>query len=183
MNRPSRTIDRPWPRPAPGPPPAARRLPPAACRILCAATGTVVAVTLVTAQASAVLPRALAPVGPEQPPSWPSYGWAVQQMRPGEPVLTGSARAASALPGHGLDLVAPTHRDPALDERERRQRAAAVRAYLAPGSTARERAPTVRRYRVHWLLLTPAERLPPEAVAVTWSPMTGEVLARVPGGA
>ncbi|MFE6483854.1 hypothetical protein ACFVGN_13080 [Streptomyces sp. NPDC057757] len=136
-----------------------------------------------TAQAGAVVPRSLDPVGFEQPPRAPTYAWAARYIEPGEAVVADGRDAVRLLPGHGVDLVAPTLPDPALDERERQRRLAAVRAYLAPTSTRAERTAVARRHHVRWLLLTPRQRMPEEAVAVAWSRETGEVLARVDAGA
>ncbi|MEU7582705.1 hypothetical protein AB0B50_34575 [Streptomyces sp. NPDC041068] len=132
-------------------------------------------------QAGAVVPRALDPVGFDQPPRWPGYGWAVGHMHKGDVVLTNGYRATRSVPGYGANLVAPAWPDPSLDEKVRNVRLKAVRAYLSPGSTRAERTAIVRRYDVRWLLLTPEQKAPPEAVVVAWSPRTGEVLARVNG--
>ncbi|CQR63752.1 hypothetical protein [Streptomyces leeuwenhoekii] len=134
-----------------------------------------------TVHAGAVVPPALDPVGFDQPPRWPAYDWAARHIRPGEVVITDGYYAVHAIAGHGPNLAAPAWPDPALDERERRRRAADVRAYLAPGSTRAERAAVVRRYHVRWLLLTRWHPVPEEAVVVAWSRRTGEVLARVGG--
>ena len=141
-----------------------------------AAAGTCVG--FLTVQAGAVLPFAAFP----QPPRGPAYEWAAQHIPPGDVVLTDGSRPTRALPAYGPNLVAPPWPDPALDERERGRRVAAVRSYLSPASTRQERTAIARRYGVHWLLLSPRQRLPREAVLVTWSPRTGEVLARVNGG-
>ncbi|CAM5471650.1 Integral membrane protein OS=Streptomyces alboniger OX=132473 GN=CP975_13515 PE=4 SV=1 [Streptomyces alboniger] len=132
-------------------------------------------------QAGAVVPRALDPIGFDQPPRWPSYGWAVGHMRHGDVVLTDGYRPTRSVPGYGANLVAPAWPDASLDEGARNRRLEAVRAYLAPGSTRAERTAIVRRYGVRWLLLTPDQKVPPEAVVVDWSRGTGEVLARVGG--
>ncbi|MFF1375710.1 hypothetical protein [Streptomyces sp. NPDC058308] len=134
-------------------------------------------------QAGAVVPRALDPIGFDQPPRWPGYGWAVGHLRKGDVVLTNGYRPTRSVPGYGANLVAPAWPDASLDENVRAHRLAAVRAYLDPGSTRAERAAIVRRYDVRWLLLTPGQKAPPEAVVVDWSRHTGEVLARVTGGA
>jgi hypothetical protein len=88
-----------------------------------------------TVHAGAVVPPALDPVGFAQPPRWPAYDWAARHIRPGEVVITDGYYAVHAIAGYGPNLAAPAWPDPALDERERRRRAADVRAYLAPGST------------------------------------------------
>ncbi|MFK4071077.1 hypothetical protein [Streptomyces sp. NPDC029674] len=132
-------------------------------------------------QAGAVVPRALDPVGFEQPPRWPGYGWAVSHMRKGDVLLSDGYRPTRSIPGYGVNLVAPAWPDASLDEDVRQHRLAAVRAYLSPDSTRAERAAIVRRYQVRWLLLSPGQRVPREAVVVGWSPRTGEVLARVGG--
>ncbi|MFD4529794.1 hypothetical protein ACFWP7_39035 [Streptomyces sp. NPDC058470] len=142
-----------------------------------AATGACVG--LLTAQAGAVVPRSLDPVGFAQPPRWPTYAWAARYIRPGEAVIADGYYAVRLIPGHGVDLAAPALRDPALDEAERQRRLAAVRAYLAPASTRASRTAVAHRYHVRWLLLTPRQRVPEEAVVVAWSRETGEVLARV----
>ncbi|MEI5103286.1 hypothetical protein RB200_38100 [Streptomyces sp. PmtG] len=133
-------------------------------------------------QAGAVVPRALDPVGFDQPPRWPGYGWAAARVRPGDVVLTDGYRPTRSLPAFGANLVAPAWPDTSLAEDVRQRRLGAVRSYLAPDSTRAERAAVVRRYHVRWLLLDPAQRVPPEAVVVAWGPRTGEVLARVGGG-
>ena len=132
-----------------------------------------------TVQAGAVVPRSLDPVGFEQPSRWPSYGWAARHMRSGDVVITDGHFAARSIAGYGPDLAAPIWPDAALDERERGQRTAAVRAYLSRTSTRAERTAVVRRYHVRWLLLTRWHPVPEEAVVVAWSARTGEVLARV----
>lgn len=132
-----------------------------------------------TVHAGAVVPRPLDPVGFEQPPDWPTYDWAARHIGPGEVVITDGYYAVHAIAGYGPNLAAPAWPDPSLDERERRRRVADVEAYLAPGSTRAERATVVRRYHVRWLLLTRWQPVPEEAVVVTWSERTGEVLARV----
>ncbi|MDT0396961.1 MULTISPECIES: hypothetical protein [Streptomyces] len=124
---------------------------------------------------------ALLPAGFERPPDWPSYVWATRYIGPGEVVITDGYFAVHAIAGYGPNLAAPAWPDPSLDEGERLRRAADVRAYLDPGSTRAERAAVVRRYHARWLLLTPGQRVPGEAVVVTWSRRTGEVLARVGG--
>ncbi|OON72106.1 hypothetical protein [Streptomyces tsukubensis] len=135
-----------------------------------------------SAQAGAVVPRALDPVGFVQPARWPDYRWAARHIRPGEPVLTDGYMPLRSLPGHGADLVAPVWPDPALAETDRKARRGAVATYLSPRSTRAERTAIVRRYHARWLLLGPSQRLPEEAVAVDWSRRTGEVLARIPAG-
>ncbi|MFJ2603398.1 hypothetical protein ACIO13_00155 [Streptomyces sp. NPDC087425] len=142
-------------------------------------------VGFLTVQAGAVVPRALDPVGFEQPPRWPAYTWAARHIKPGEPVITEGYYAGHALAGYGADLAAPAWPDASLDERERLRRVADVRAYLARDSTRAGRAAVARRYRVRWLLLTRWHRVPEEAVVVAWNRRTGEVLARVgsPGSA
>ncbi|MEU4794525.1 hypothetical protein [Streptomyces sp. NPDC023327] len=132
-------------------------------------------------QAGAVVPRALDPIGFDQPPRWPGYGWASGHMRPGDVVLTDGYRPTRSVPGHGANLVAPAWPDASLDEDVRRRRLAAVRTYLSPDSTRAERTAIARRYDVRWLLLSPGQKVPPEAVVVDWSRRTGEVLARVGG--
>ncbi|MGV9896201.1 hypothetical protein ACWDVV_18155, partial [Streptomyces tendae] len=132
-----------------------------------------------TVHAGAVVPRALDPVGFEQPPQWPAYAWAARHIGPGEVVITDGYYAGHAIAGYGPNLAAPAWPDPALDERERRRRVADVKAYLAPDSTRAERTAVARRYHVRWLLLTRWHPVPEEAVVVAWSERTGEVLARV----
>ncbi|MGW7424740.1 hypothetical protein ACWGJB_32705 [Streptomyces sp. NPDC054813] len=64
-----------------------------------------------TAQAGAVVPRSLDPVGFVQPPRWPSYDWAARHIGPGEPVVTHAYYAVRLLPGYGIELAdAPDHR-------------------------------------------------------------------------
>ncbi|RSN48479.1 hypothetical protein DMH12_27060 [Streptomyces sp. WAC 04229] len=137
------------------------------------------ALGFLTVHAGAVVPRALDPVGFEQPPDWPDYTWAARHIGPGEVVITDGYYAGHAIAGYGPNLAAPAWPDPSLDERERARRTADVRAYLAPASTPAERAAVVRRYDVRWLLLTRWHPVPEEAVVVAWSGRTGEVLARV----
>ncbi|OAH10088.1 hypothetical protein [Streptomyces jeddahensis] len=138
-------------------------------------------VGFLSVQAGAVVPRSLDPVGLRHPPSWPTYEWAARHIAPGDVVLTNGYRAVRSLPAYGPNLVAPAWPDPALDERERDRRRAAVRAYLAPTSTHAERTAIVRRYHVRWLLLGEGQRVPGEAVVVARNARTGEVLARVDG--
>ncbi|WAL95831.1 hypothetical protein [Streptomyces sp. Je 1-369] len=130
-------------------------------------------------QAGAVVPRALDPIGFDQPPRWPGYGWAVGHMHRGDVVLTNGYYPTRSVPGYGANLVAPAWPDASLDEDVRNRRLAAVRTYLDPGSTRAERTAIVRRYDVRWLLLSRDQRVPSEAVVMGWSPRTGEVLARV----
>ncbi|MFK4148126.1 hypothetical protein [Streptomyces sp. NPDC004065] len=136
---------------------------------------------LVTVQAGAVVPRSLDPVGLEQPPRWPSYGWAARHMRRGDVVLTDGYRALHSIAGYGVNLVAPLWPDRALDERVRQRRARDVRAYLDGRTSRAGRLAVVRRYHVRWLLLTRGQPVPGEAVTVARSRRTGEVLARVGG--
>ncbi|MFD7813106.1 hypothetical protein ACFV6E_09205 [Streptomyces sp. NPDC059785] len=130
-----------------------------------------------TVQAGAVVPAGFA-----QPPHWPTYEWAARHIGPGEVVITDGYYAVHSLAGYGPNLAAPAWPDAALDEAERQRMVADVRAYLAPGSSRALRAAVVRRHHVRWLLLTPRQQAPPEAVVVAWSPVTGEVLARVGHG-
>jgi hypothetical protein len=136
-----------------------------------------------TVQAGAVVPRSLDPVGFAQPPRRPTYDWAARYVRPGEVVITDGYLAGHLIAGYGANLVAPIWPDPALHERQRARRTADVRAYFAPDATCAEREAVVRRYHGRWLLLTRNEPVPEEAVVVTWSRRTGEVLARVGGSA
>ncbi|MGC9536328.1 hypothetical protein [Streptomyces sp. UG1] len=136
-------------------------------------------VGFLTVQGGAVLPRALDPVGLQQPSRWPSYAWVARQVGKGEVVISDGHHGPRSLPGYGLNLAAPVWPDPALEERERERRLAAVRAYLAPSSTRAERTAVARRYHARWLLLTRWKRVPEEAVVVAWSRETGEVLARI----
>ncbi len=129
--------------------------------------------------AGALVPPAADPVGFRQPPDWPAYDWAARHITRGEVVLTDGYYAVHAIAGYGPNLAAPAWPDAALDERERLRRVADVRAYLDPASTRALRDTVVRRYGVRWLLLTPDQRVPEEAVVVAWSRRTGEVLARV----
>ncbi|MFD7390449.1 hypothetical protein ACFV46_18460 [Streptomyces sp. NPDC059852] len=132
-----------------------------------------------TVQGGAVLPRALDPLGLEQPSHWPSYAWVARHVAKGEVVVSDGHYAPRSLPGYGLNLAAPVWPDPALDERERQRRLADVRAYLSPGSTRATRTAVARRYHARWLLLTRWKKVPEEAVVVAWSRETGEVLARI----
>ncbi|WP_338683543.1 hypothetical protein QD712_23835 [Streptomyces acidiscabies] len=132
-----------------------------------------------TVQAGAVVPRALDPVGFDQPPDWPSYDWAARHIRPGEVVITDGYHAVHAIAGYGANLAAPAWPDASVAEGVRDARLADVRAYLSPAAGPAERALLGRRYRVRWLLLTRWHRVPEEAVVVAWSRRTGEVLARV----
>lgn len=134
-----------------------------------------------TVHAGAVVPPALDPVGFARPPDWPAYDWAARYIGRGEVVITDGYYAVHAIAGHGPNLAAPAWPDASLDERERLRRVADVRAYLDPGATRAERSVIVRRYHARWLLLTPRQRVPEEAVVVAWSRRTGEVLARVGG--
>ncbi|MEV5848087.1 hypothetical protein AB0M32_39605 [Streptomyces sp. NPDC051985] len=56
------------------------------------------------AQAGAVVPRSVDPVGFVQPPRWPSYDWAARHIGPGEPVRTDAYYAVRLLPGYGIEL-------------------------------------------------------------------------------
>ncbi|MFE0102769.1 hypothetical protein [Streptomyces sp. NPDC059009] len=149
---------------------------------LAGATALGACVGFLQLQAGAVVPRALDPVGFDQPPRWPDYTWATDHMRAGDVVLTDGYRPTRSVPGYGANLVAPAWPDPSLDETVRGRRLKDVRTYLSPGSTRPERQAIVRRYHVRWLLLEPDQRVPKEAVVVAWGPHTGEVLARVGGG-
>ena len=145
-------------------------------RLLCGAAAAGACAGFLTVQAGAVVPA-----GFEQPPSWPDYAWAARHIGPGEVVIADGYYAVHAIAGYGPNLAAPAWPDAALDEKERLRRAADVRAYLDPGSSRAERAAVVRRYHARWVLLTPRQRVPGEAVVVAWSRRTGEVLARLPG--
>ncbi|RSN71251.1 hypothetical protein DMH26_44480, partial [Streptomyces sp. WAC 05379] len=136
-------------------------------------------VGFLTVQGGAVVPRALDPVGLEQPSHWPSYAWVARHVGKGEVVISDGHYAPRSIPGFGPDLAAPIWPDPALDERDRERRLADVRAYLSPTSTRTERTTVARRYHARWLLLTRWKRVPEEAVVVAWSRETGEVLARI----
>ncbi|MEV0097113.1 hypothetical protein [Streptomyces sp. NPDC050738] len=149
-------------------------------RLLAPVAVAAAALGFFTVQAGAVVPRSLDPVGFDQPPDWRTYEWVTRYVEPGETVLADDYFISRSLPGYGAYLVAPTWPDPALSEKDRLRRKQDVHRYLSPLSTATVRADIARRYRVHWLLLTPRQSLPPEAVAVAFSPVTGEVLARVP---
>ncbi|MGW7378666.1 hypothetical protein [Streptomyces sp. NPDC054794] len=116
-----------------------------------------------TVHAGAVVPRSLDPVGFAQPPRWPSYDWAAVHVRAGDVVITDDPHAARSLPGYGAALADPGD-------------------YLSPGATRAERLAYVRRHQVRWLLLTRRRKVPEEAVVVSWSRRTGEVLARVVQG-
>ncbi|WP_327355671.1 hypothetical protein [Streptomyces sp. NBC_01304] len=148
-------------------------------QLLGTAAGLGLCIGFFQVQAGAVVPRALDPAGFDQPPRWPSYDWAARRIAPGEVVLTDAYKATRSLPGFGPNLVAPAWPDASLDERERNRRLRAVKDYLAPSSTRAVRAEVVRRYHVRWLLLSPDQRAPEEAVVVAWGPHTGEVLARI----
>ncbi|WP_330304981.1 MULTISPECIES: hypothetical protein [unclassified Streptomyces] len=146
---------------------------------LVAAVGACVG--FLTVQAGAVVPRSIDPVGFAQPPRWPTYAWAARHIKPGEAVITDGFYDVHSIAGYGPDLAAPLWPDPALDERERLRRRAAVRAYLNPASTRSERTAIARRYHVRWLLMTRWHQVPEEATVVERSRKTGEVLARVGG--
>ncbi|MDG4864257.1 hypothetical protein P8605_39560 [Streptomyces sp. T-3] len=148
-------------------------------QLLGAATALGLCAGFFQVQAGAVVPRALDPVGFDQPPRWPSYDWAARRIAPGEVVLTNGYRPSRSLPGYGPNLLAPAWPDASLDEAERARRQQAVASYLSPSSTREVRAEVVRRYHVRWLLLSPDQRAPKEAVVVAWGPHTGEVLARI----
>ncbi|MER5795386.1 hypothetical protein [Streptomyces sp. NPDC001980] len=64
-----------------------------------------VCVGFLAAQAGAVVPRSVDPVGFAQPPRWPSYDWAARHIGPGEPVVTDAYYAVRLLPGYGIDLA------------------------------------------------------------------------------
>ncbi|KUL30075.1 hypothetical protein [Streptomyces regalis] len=136
-------------------------------------------VGFLTVQGGAVVPRALDPIGLEQPSRWPSYVWAARHVGKGEVVISDGHFAPRSIPGYGPNLAAPIWPDPALDERERERRLADVRAYLSDRSARAERTAVARRYHARWLLLTRWKKVPEEAVVVAWSRRTGEVLARI----
>ncbi|WP_405583446.1 hypothetical protein [Streptomyces sp. NBC_01092] len=148
-------------------------------RVLGGAAAAGACVGFLTVQGGAVVPRALDPLGLEQPSRWPSYAWVARHVGKGEVVITDGHYAPRSVPGYGPDLAAPIRPDPALDERDRERRIADVRAYLSPTSTRAERTAVARRYHARWLLLTRWKRVPGEAVVVAWSRETGEVLARI----
>jgi hypothetical protein len=64
-----------------------------------------ICVGFLTAQAGAVVPRSLDPVGFVQPPRWPSYDWAARHIGRGEPVVTDAYYAVHLLPGYGIELA------------------------------------------------------------------------------
>ncbi|MFE6178588.1 hypothetical protein [Streptomyces sp. NPDC056464] len=148
-------------------------------RMLGGAAAAGACVGFLTVQGGAVVPRALDPVGLEQPSRRPSYAWVARYVGKGEVVIADGHDAPRSIPGYGPNLAAPIRADPALDERERARRLAGVRAYLSPASTRAERTAVARRYHARWLLLTRWKRVPEEAVVVAWSRETGEVLARI----
>ncbi|MFF4114669.1 hypothetical protein ACFY0P_14505 [Streptomyces sp. NPDC001714] len=69
------------------------------------ATAGGVCLGFLAAQAGAVVPRSVDPVGFVQPPRWPSYDWAARHIGPGEPVVTDAYYAVRLLPGYGIDLA------------------------------------------------------------------------------
>ncbi|MFD0414835.1 hypothetical protein [Streptomyces sp. NPDC127108] len=148
---------------------------------LAGATALGALVGFVQIQAGAVVPRTLDPIGFDQPPRWPSYAWAAAHMKRGDVVLTDGYRPMRSIPAFGVNLVAPAWPDASLPESVRNERLGEVRAYLDPATSAVERAAVVRRHHVRWLLVAPQQPLPPEAVVVSWSAQTGEILARVGG--
>ncbi|NJP53440.1 hypothetical protein HCJ93_26095 [Streptomyces sp. SBST2-5] len=148
-------------------------------RVLGGAAAAGACAGFLTVQGGAVVPRALDPAGLDRPPGRPDYAWAARHIGPGDVVLTDAGHAGRTIAGYGADLAAPVVPDAALDERERQRRLSEVRGYLSPGSTRAERTAVARRYRVRWLLLTPRQQVPEEAVVVAWSDRTGEVLARL----
>ncbi|MFJ9560331.1 hypothetical protein ACIRQQ_09845 [Streptomyces fuscichromogenes] len=84
---------------------AARRPWPRWRRALGWATAGGVCLGFLTAQAGAVVPRSVDPVGFVQPPRWPSYDWAARHIGPREPVLTDAYYAVRLLPGYGIELT------------------------------------------------------------------------------
>ncbi|WP_416975098.1 hypothetical protein [Streptomyces sp. 4F14] len=148
-------------------------------RVLAGCAAAAACLGLWTVHAGAVVPRALDPVGFDQPPDWPSYDWAARHIPAGEVVVTDGYHAVHAIAGYGANLAAPAWPDASVAEGVRAARLADVRAYLSPAASPAERASVGRRYRVRWLLLTRWHRVPEEAVVVAWSRRTGEVLARV----
>ncbi|RII19854.1 hypothetical protein DSC45_07575 [Streptomyces sp. YIM 130001] len=151
-------------------------------RVLAGAAASGALAGLLLVHAGAVVPRAVDPVGFDQPPRWPSYAWAAERIGPGDVVLTDSYRASRSLPGFGPNLVAPVRPDASLPEPQRQRRLDAVRRYLDPGSTRAQRDGIVRRYDVRWVLLSPDQQAPQEAAVAAWGPRTGEVLMRVGDG-
>ncbi|NUP23482.1 MAG: hypothetical protein HOZ81_46990 [Streptomyces sp.] len=148
-------------------------------RVLGGAAVAGACVGFLTVQGGAVVPRALDPIGLEQPSQWPSYAWVARHVGKGEVIISDGHFAPRSIPGYGPNLAAPIWPDPALDERVRERRVADVRAYLSPTSTRAERVTIARRYHARWLLLTRWKRVPEEAVVVAWSGTSGEVLARI----
>ncbi|MFI6015546.1 hypothetical protein ACIBAG_43445 [Streptomyces sp. NPDC051243] len=148
-------------------------------RVLGGAAAAGACVGFLTVQGGAVVPRALDPVGLQQPSLWPSYAWVARHVGKSEVIIADGHFAPRSIPGYGPNLAAPIWPDRALDERERGRRLADVRAYLSPASTRAERTAVARRYHARWLLLTRWKRVPEEAVVVAWSRTTGEVLARI----
>ncbi|MFF7476298.1 hypothetical protein [Streptomyces sp. NPDC008092] len=74
-------------------------------RVLGGAAAGGVCLGFLAAQAGAVVPRSVDPVGFVQPPRWPSYDWAARHIGPGEPVVTDAYYAVRLLPGYGIDLA------------------------------------------------------------------------------
>ncbi|WP_046729185.1 hypothetical protein [Streptomyces humi] len=74
-------------------------------RVLGWATAAGACLGFLAAQAGAVVPRSVDPVGFVQPPRWPSYDWAVRHIGPGEPVVTDAYYAVRLLPGYGVELA------------------------------------------------------------------------------
>ncbi|MFK0287125.1 hypothetical protein ACIQVL_42575 [Streptomyces sp. NPDC090499] len=74
-------------------------------RVLGWAAAGGVCVGFLAAQAGAVVPRSVDPVGFVQPPRWPSYDWAARHIGPGEPVATDGYYAVRLLPGYGIALA------------------------------------------------------------------------------
>ncbi|MCX4823491.1 hypothetical protein OG883_27155 [Streptomyces sp. NBC_01142] len=161
---------------APGPRPHWR----AARRFLAPLAAGAACLGFFTVQAGAVVPRSLDPIGFAQPPRPARYLWAAEHIAVGEVVLTNADAALRTLPAYGPYLVAPKWPDPSLPEADRRARTRDVGLYLSPRTPAPDRARIATRYAVRWLLLTPVQRVPREAVVVAYGPDTGEILARVP---
>ncbi|WP_411079393.1 hypothetical protein [Streptomyces sp. cmx-18-6] len=110
------------------------------------------------------------------------YTWATSHVPPGEVVLTDSRQAMYALAGHGAYVLADGLPDAGLAASERRERSRAVAAYLDASTPQERRDGITARYGVRWLLLTRFQQLPGNATVLTFSPRTGEVLARVSAG-
>ncbi|WP_373308881.1 hypothetical protein [Streptomyces minutiscleroticus] len=97
-----------------------------------------------------IRPQALpAPLADHYRKPWTGYHWTTPWVRYGDVVMA-ERFPARQIPAYGPYTVAPGYPDFFLPDEDRRE--AAVRGFYAAGTSAGERARTLRRYGVRWVV-------------------------------